>query len=129
MDAPVDPDGQLAVFDGATWRSHDGSSYWNGAAWVPVQQPSATGPWLVRIGTTIVLVALLAYAVYTAVAANSEFVLGYYVGVAIFFALLFVIYRFAGRWGWFGMLIRGGCFVLAVLKVLTLIAHPPPSWT
>jgi len=129
MDAPVGPDGQLAVFEGGTWRSHDGSFWWNGAAWVPAKKPSFAGPWLMRIGTTIVLVALLAYAVYTAIATRSEFAIGYYVGVAIFFALLLVIYRFAGRWGWFGMLVRGGCFLLAALKVLTLIAHPPPSLT
>jgi hypothetical protein len=125
MDAPVGPDGLPAVFDGGTWHSHDRSFWWNGAEWVPAKKTVA-GPWLVRIGTSIVLVALLGYAIYTTVATNSEFVIGYYLGVVIFFAILFVIYRFAGRWGWFGILVRGGCFLLAALKVLTLLTHRPP---
>jgi hypothetical protein len=126
MDAPVDPDGLLAVFDGGTWRSHDGSLLWNGAEWVPVKKQPVAGPWLVRIGTSIVLVALLGYAVYTTIATQSEFAVGYYLGIVIFFAVLFAIYRFAGRWGWFGIVIRSGCFLLTALKVLTLLVHRPP---
>ena len=126
MDTPVGPDGLLAVFDGGTWRSHDGSFWWNGATWVPAEKKSYAGPWLVRIGTSIVLVALLGYAVYTAIGTKSEFAIGYYLGVVIFFGILLVIYRFAGRWGWFGIVIRGGCFLLAALKVVTLVMHPPP---
>ena len=57
-----------------------------------------------RIGTSIVLVALLAYAIYTAIGTKSEFAIGYYLGIVI----------------------RGGCFLLASLKVLTLVMHPPP---
>ena len=40
---------------------------------------------------------------------------------------LFVVFRFVGRWACFGVVIRGLCVILAVLKVLTLIAHPPPA--
>jgi hypothetical protein len=127
MDSPVGPDGSPAVFDGGAWRSQDRRFSWNGAAWVPSKQQSTAGPWLVKLGIGLVLVALLGYAVYTTIATNSEFTIGYYVGVAIFFAILVAIYRFAGRWGWFGIVIRTGCVFLALLKVLTLVAHPPPA--
>jgi hypothetical protein len=84
-------------------------------------------PWLVRIGAGVVLLALLGYAVYTTVATRSEYTIGYYVGVALFFGILLAIFRFAGRWGCFGIVIRAGCVGLALLRVLTLLAHPPPS--
>jgi hypothetical protein len=125
MDSPVGPDGLPAVFDGGAWHSHDGRFWWNGAAWVPVKS-SASGPWLVKIGAGVILLALLGYVVWTTLATESEFALGYLVGVIVFFAILFAIYRFAGRWGWFGVVIRVGVGFLAVLKILTLIAHPPP---
>ena len=125
MDRPVGPDGHPAVFDGGAWQSNDGRFRWNGAAWVATNK-SATGPWLVKIGITVILLALIGYAVYTTIATQSEYTIGYYLGVVAFFATLFVIYRFVGRWGWFGIVIRAGCFLLALLKVLSFIAHPPP---
>jgi hypothetical protein len=127
IDTPFGPDGLPAVFEGGTWRSHDGSFVWNGVAWMPATKKPATGSWLIRIGASIVMVALLGYAIYTTVATNSEFAIGYYLGAVIFFAVLLVIYRFAGRWGCFGIVIRAGCFLLALLKVLTLVTHHPPA--
>jgi hypothetical protein len=127
MDAQVGPDGLPAVFEGGSWHSHDHSFRWNGVDWVPAPKPSAAGQWLVRAGTVFFLVALLGYAIYTTVSSNSEFAVGYYLGAVVFFAILLVIYRFAGRWGWFGIIIRGGCFLLAALKVLTLVTHHPPT--
>ena len=94
---------------------------------MPAPNPSVAGQWLVRAGIVLFLVALLGYAIYTTVASNSEFAVGYYLGAVVFFAVLFVIYRFAGRWGWFGIIIRTGCFLLAALKVLTLVVHHPPT--
>jgi len=123
MDAPFGPDGLPAVFDGGVWHSQDRSFFWNGAAWVPVKT-SAASPWLIKIGTSAVLLALLGFAVYTMISTQSEFTTGYYVGAIVFFAILFAIFRFAGRWGWFGIVIRGGTVFLALLKVLNLIAHP-----
>ena len=126
MDAPFGPDGLPARFDGGAWRSHDGLYWWNGAAWVPAAKKSLAGPWLVKFGSALVLLALLGYAVYATVATESEYAVGYWVGVAAFFAVLLAIYRLAGRWGWFGIVIRAGCGLLALVKILTLIAHPPP---
>src|SRR5579864_5985922 len=122
MDSPIGPDGFPAVYDGGAWWSHDHAFWWDGAAWVPAKTPSGSGPWLVKLGAGVVLVALLGYAVYTTVATQSEFAIGYYVGVVLFFAILFAIYRFAGRWGCFGIVIRAGCGLLALLKIVTLIA-------
>jgi hypothetical protein len=127
MDTQVGPDGLPAVFEGGSWFSHDHSFRWTGAAWVPAPKPSVASQWLVRAGTVLFLVALLGYAIYTTVASNSEFAMGYYLGVIIFFAILLVIYRFVGRWGGFGMVIRAGCILLALLKVLTLVTHHPPA--
>lgn len=126
MDTPVGPDGLPAVFDGGAWHSHDRRFRWNGAAWVPTKKSDA-GPWLVKIGSSLILLALLSYAVYTTITTVDPYTIGYALGVIAFFATLFAIYRFAGRWGWFGIVIRAGCFFLALLKVLTLIAHRPPA--
>jgi hypothetical protein len=125
MDTPFGPDGLPAVFEGGTWHSHDRSFSWNGTAWVPARKPSAAGQWLVRGGTVLFLVALFGYVIYTTVASNSEFAVAYYIGAVVFFAILLVVYRFAGRWGWFGIVVRAGCFLLAALKILTLVAHHP----
>jgi len=79
MDTPIGPDGLPAVFDGGAWHSHDHRFWWNGAAWVPATQ-SAGGPWLIKAGIGLLLLALLGYAVYTTVATQSEFAVGYYIG-------------------------------------------------
>jgi hypothetical protein len=126
MATEIGPDGRPAVFEGGVWMSQDRRFRWNGAAWLPVKGPGAS-PWLMQIGVGLLFLALIGYAVYTMVTTESAFVLGYYVGVILFFAILIAIYRYAGRWGWFGIVVRAGCGVLAVLKVLTLIAHPPPT--
>jgi len=125
MEAPFGPDGLPAVFVGDTWYSHDRSFWWNGTDWVPAAKESVAGPWLMRIGTVVVLVALLGYVVYTTVSTSSEFALGYFVGVVLFFVVLVVVYRFAGRWGGFGAVVRAGTIFLALLKVLTLLTHRP----
>lgn len=75
----------------------------------------------------LIFIALIGYVVYTTVTTQSEFALGYYVGLVVFFAVLIVTFRFVGRWGCLGTAIRAGCGALAVLKILTLVAHPPPT--
>jgi hypothetical protein len=75
MDTPFRPDGLPAVFDGGAWRSHDRRFFWNGATWVPAKT-SAAAPWLMKIGTSVVLLALLGFAVYTMIATQSEYTTG-----------------------------------------------------
>ena len=70
---------------------------------------------------------VIGYVVYTTLVTESAYTIGFYVGVIAFFAVLFVVFRFVGRWACFGIVIRGVCVLLAVLKVLTLVAHPPPA--
>lgn len=122
MDTPFGPDGLPAVFDTGAWRSHDRRFLWNGEAWVP-SKTSAAAPWLIKIGSSVVLLALLGFAVYTMIATQSEYTTGYFVGVVAFFAILVVIYRIVRRLGTFGIGIRAGTILLALLKILTLIAR------
>ena len=120
------PDGRLAVYEGGAWVSADRRFWWNGTAWLPLQKPGAVSPWLVRIGVWLVLAALGGYVLYTTFTSVSAYTAGYYVGAIAFFGLLFVVFRFVGRWGWMGVVIRAGLAGLALLKVLTLLAHRPP---
>src|SRR2546425_7129504 len=125
-DTQIGAGGRRAVFDGSAWVSADGQYYWDGAKWLPLEKPDARLP-LLNLGIGILIVALVGYLAYTTLATESAFTIGFYVGVIAFFGVLLVVFRFAGRWGWFGMVIRGLCVFLAVLKVLSLIAHPPPA--
>jgi len=126
MDSPLGPDGRPAVFDGGAWITQDRRYWWNGAAWVPLQ-PACAGFPLVNIGIGIVFVAIAGYVVYSLLATESAYTIGFYIGVIAFFGILVAVYRFAGRWGWFGILVRAVSVALGLLKVLTLIAHPPPA--
>jgi hypothetical protein len=118
------PDGRPAVYEGGAWVSQDRRYFWNGAAWLPAKR--AGGP-LINIGIGLLFLAIIGYAAYTTLATQSAYTIGFYVGVIAFFAALFVVFRFVGRWACFGIVIRGVCVILAVLKILTLIAHAPPA--
>jgi hypothetical protein len=126
MDAQLGPDGRPAVFEGGAWVSQDRRFWWNGAAWLPLRRGGAGIPF-VNIGIGVLFVAIIGYVGYTTLATESAYTIGFYVGVIAFFALLYVVYRFVGRWGWFGIAIRAVCVALGLLKVLTLIVHPPPA--
>ena len=54
---------------------------------------------------------------------NAEaFSFGYYIGIAIYFALFGAIFWFAGRWGGIGLVIRIVCAALIALRILALIS-------
>ena len=56
---------------------------------------------------------------------DAYFSTGYYIGAAIFIGLFALVYWFAGRWGWFGVLVRLICAVLIALKLFqVLFTHP-----
>jgi hypothetical protein len=58
----------------------------------------------------------------------TAYTAGYYIGVMAFFLVLVLIYRFVGRWGWFGVLIRMACGALVAFRVMALLfAHAPAS--
>jgi hypothetical protein len=57
----------------------------------------------------------------------SSFTAGYYIGLSIFLLVMFLIFRFVGRWGWIGVAIRILVAALVALRALSLIANPPPS--
>ena len=120
------PDGQPAVFESGAWLSSDRHHRWNGAAWIPIRSPRAGG-WLMQIGVWLLFAGLVGYVLFTIFTSASAYTVGFYTGVAAFFALLFVVFRFVGRWGCFGIGIRAVLAGLALLKILTLIAHRPPG--
>jgi hypothetical protein len=126
METQPGPDGRPAVFEGGAWVSQDRRFWWDGAAWLPLKRAGSGIP-LVKIVMGLLLLALVGYVAYTTLVTESAYTIGFYVGVIAFFAVLFVVFRFVGRWGCFGIAIRFVCVALALLKVLTLIAHPPPA--
>ena len=62
-----------------------------------------------------------------AATADPAFNVGYVIGLFAFFAVLVLIYRFVGRWGWFGILIRMGCAILVAFRVMSLLASAAHS--
>ena len=126
MDTQVGPDGQPAVFDGGEWFSQDRRYVWGAEGWTPTGG-SAQGLTLAHIGFAAVFVAVVAYAVYTMVTADFGSNIGYYLGAIAFFGVLFMTFVLVGRWGWWGSIIRVICVGLAILKIVTLIANPPPA--
>jgi hypothetical protein len=56
---------------------------------------------------------------------DAYFTSGYYIGAAIFIALFALVFWFAGRLGWFGLLVRIVCAILIALKLFqVLFTHP-----
>lgn len=124
----VGPDGQPAEFRGTAWVSRDGRYFWNGAVWQAVPQARfafASSKLIVGLGVALIGVAGVFAWPYLGIT-GDPYVIGYYVGILVFFGLMFVIYRFVGRWAVLGLAIRMIIGALVILKVLTLISHPPP---
>jgi hypothetical protein len=117
----IDPDGYPAVFEGGGWVSHDRRYRWNGVGWTPIVQPSTVGPWLKRAGVGLLFLAVIGYTVYSLGANQAEYTAGFIVGMAAYFAVLFVIFRAVGnRWGCFGAGIRIVMIALAALRILAI---------
>ena len=55
----------------------------------------------------------------------STFCMGYYLGVLAAVLIPALIFWFAGRWGFFGVLIRIVCVIVVLLRVFTWLGHPP----
>ena len=51
--------------------------------------------------------------------------MGYYLGVLAAVLIPALIFWFAGRWGFFGVLIRIVCVIVLLLRVFTWLGHPP----
>jgi hypothetical protein len=59
------------------------------------------------------------------IALDAYFSTGYYIGAAIFIGIFALVYWFAGRLGWFGLLVRIVCAVLIAFKLFqVLFTHP-----
>jgi hypothetical protein len=56
---------------------------------------------------------------------DAYYTSGYYIGAAIFIGLFALVYWFAGRLGWFGLLVRLICAVLIAFKLYQVVfTHP-----
>jgi hypothetical protein len=55
-------------------------------------------------------------------AADPYYTAGYFIGVFLFFLTLVLVFKFAGRWGWFGVLVRMACGGLMAFRVMSLLA-------
>jgi hypothetical protein len=51
----------------------------------------------------------------------DTFTAGYYFGAALFIALVGLVFWFVGRWGWIGLIIRIGCAILILLKIVQVM--------
>jgi hypothetical protein len=58
---------------------------------------------------------------------DSSFMTGFWIGNFGYLGVLALIFWFAGRWGWIGMLIRIGCAALFLWRVVQLIAFVNPG--
>jgi ABC-type polysaccharide/polyol phosphate export permease len=54
---------------------------------------------------------------------------GFWLGNIIFLVLLALIFRFVGRWGWIGLIIRAVCALLFIFRIVALIAFINPPGT
>jgi hypothetical protein len=52
---------------------------------------------------------------------DSYFASGYYIGAVLFIAVVGLVFWFVGRWGWVGLIIRIGCALLILLKLIQVI--------
>jgi hypothetical protein len=63
------------------------------------------------------------------VTTEDAFGVGFWIGNLIYLGVLVLIFRFVGRWGWIGLIIRIVCAGLVIFRLVTLLAffHPPGS--
>ncbi len=52
---------------------------------------------------------------------------GFWIGNALYILVLVLIFRFVGRWGWIGLIIRIICGGLLIFRIVTLLASAPSS--
>ena len=57
----------------------------------------------------------------------SAYDAGFWVGNALYILVLVLIFRFVGRWGWIGLIIRIICGGLLIFRIVTLLARAPSS--
>ncbi|TMB86019.1 MAG: hypothetical protein E6J18_10500 [Chloroflexi bacterium] len=57
----------------------------------------------------------------------SAYDAGFWVGNVLYILVLVLIFRFVGRWGWIGLIIRIICGGLLIFRVVTLLAIAPRS--
>ena len=51
----------------------------------------------------------------------SSFDLGFWVGNGLYLLIFVLIFRFVGRWGWIGLLIRIVCVAFILIRVVAIL--------
>lgn len=57
----------------------------------------------------------------------SNYDLGFWVGNGIFLLIFVLIFRFVGRWGWIGLIIRIICVAVILIRILAILALINPG--
>ena len=52
----------------------------------------------------------------------SDFDIGFWVGNAIYLLIFVLIFRFVGRWGWVGLIIRIICVGFILIRILAILS-------
>ena len=57
----------------------------------------------------------------------SDYDLGFWVGNGIFLLIFVLIFRFVGRWGWIGLIIRIICVGIILIRILAILRLVNPG--
>ena len=57
----------------------------------------------------------------------SDYDLGFWVGNGIFLLVFVLIFRFVGRWGWIGLIIRIICVGIILIRILAILRLVNPG--
>jgi hypothetical protein len=57
----------------------------------------------------------------------NNYDLGFWVGNGLYLLVLVVVFRFVGRWGWIGLIIRIICVALVLIRLLAILALINPG--
>lgn len=57
----------------------------------------------------------------------SNFDIGFWVGNGLYLLVLVVVFRFVGRWGWIGLIIRIICVALVLIRIIAILALINPG--
>ena len=120
------PDGKPVIFEGDGYYSQDHTFKWAAGMWVPVKPPRRMPGWL-TIALWIGFGGIFAYAVYASALTLSPtqvYDTGFFFGVVALLVVLALAFRYAGRFGSGGTIVRGLAIGLFVLRLVLLFARP-----
>jgi hypothetical protein len=57
----------------------------------------------------------------------NNYDLGFWLGNGLYLLVLVVVFRFVGRWGWIGLIIRIICVGLVIIRILAILSLINPA--